>query len=718
MAEISEKLLVAIEVTQRRVEKQLDRIAKQAAKAAKGMEDDFSRANKRIVAGAGQAATALERINKTTGVDRGAFSGDRARDVAEFGRELDRLRARYNPLYAASKRYEAELDELNRALTVGAISADEHGAALNRLNGRYQAMTAQGAAATSVFRANRFETANVAAQLNDIGVQLAGGQSPFLIAVQQGTQLNQIFGAAGGLRGSLGLLAGAFGSLLNPISLATIGIIGLGGTAVQYFTSLISDGEKSEDTLERQTQLIEQVAEQWGGAVPALREYVDELRRARDVGQLSEATQAAINARFSELDTITTEAKTAVGAVISELVRAGQADSQIRALSDAFNETDRATQDLNTALLEGKDTTEAFERFSASLASLLSNDSVSASDTLSEAVYRLRDAYSAAADAARDLAGQGASAALGEKELPALGTIGPVLSGGGRLINEAELQDQRAQNTKSQTQIEAERAARSRGGGGRGGSVSEAEREREAVAKLIDELEFERSLIGLSALERERAVALRRAGSAATDEQRLKIAELVTAVEEETEAFKGAEEAAKFFKETLGGALLSIIPPIETGNRALDNLLNTLIQVVAQAALLGQGPLAGLIGGGGGLLSLFGFAKGGIASHGRPQPLPMFARGGVSRSAAIFGEAGPEAAVPLPDGRRIPVDLRVPAMPRQRSTSISMPVTIDARDANAPALARVNEQLREMQRNLPREIDNRINTRDVRGTRP
>lgn len=35
-----------------------------------------------------------------------------------------------------------------------------------------------------------------------------------------------------------------------------------------------------------------------------------------------------------------------------------------------------------------------------------------------------------------------------------------------------------------------------------------------------------------------------------------------------------------------------------------------------------------------------------------------FARGGISNQPAIFGEAGPEAAVPLPDGRTIPVTLK------------------------------------------------------------
>jgi len=52
------------------------------------------------------------------------------------------------------------------------------------------------------------------------------------------------------------------------------------------------------------------------------------------------------------------------------------------------------------------------------------------------------------------------------------------------------------------------------------------------------------------------------------------------------------------------------------------------------------------------------FADGGVAANGRRVNLPRFAGGGVSNTAAIFGEAGPEAAVPLPDGRSIPVTMK------------------------------------------------------------
>lgn len=59
--------------------------------------------------------------------------------------------------------------------------------------------------------------------------------------------------------------------------------------------------------------------------------------------------------------------------------------------------------------------------------------------------------------------------------------------------------------------------------------------------------------------------------------------------------------------------------------------------------------------------SLFGFADGGVMTPMGPMPLRTYAQGGVASSpqAAIFGEGSmPEAYVPLPDGRRIPVALQ------------------------------------------------------------
>jgi tape measure domain-containing protein len=62
-----------------------------------------------------------------------------------------------------------------------------------------------------------------------------------------------------------------------------------------------------------------------------------------------------------------------------------------------------------------------------------------------------------------------------------------------------------------------------------------------------------------------------------------------------------------------------------------------------------------------GLTSAFGFANGGIMTGDGPMPLRKYAAGGIASSPqlAMFGEGSmPEAYVPLPDGRRIPVAMK------------------------------------------------------------
>lgn len=109
----------------------------------------------------------------------------------------------------------------------------------------------------------RFETANVAAQFQDIAVQLQGGASPWTVALQQGTQLTQQLGQHG-VAGAVGLLGAAFTSLLNPVSLATIGIIALGGTAVQYATKAAGGVDDLDDRLKANADLVKSLKDAYG----------------------------------------------------------------------------------------------------------------------------------------------------------------------------------------------------------------------------------------------------------------------------------------------------------------------------------------------------------------------------------------------------------------------------------------------------------------------
>lgn len=100
-------------------------------------------------------------------------------------------------------------------------------------------------------------------QFNDIAMMLAAGQNPFMLMMQQGTQVTQIFSQmrASGL--SLRTVIGAsLVGMVNPANLATMAVIGLGAAAVQYFTDA---GE---------------AADSFGDAAEALKDNVDGLSRA------------------------------------------------------------------------------------------------------------------------------------------------------------------------------------------------------------------------------------------------------------------------------------------------------------------------------------------------------------------------------------------------------------------------------------------------------
>ena len=116
------------------------------------------------------------------------------------------------------------------------------------------------------------------------------------------------------------------------------------------------------------------------------------------------------------------------------------------------------------------------------------------------------------------------------------------------------------------------------------------------------------------------------------------------------ESQEQARELSDFLKGSMMDAFQSMIPAIETGNSALDKFLNTLIDAVLQATLLGKGPLAGIFGGGGGGLfsglgKLLGFDKGGYTgSGGKYEPAGVVHKGEyVFDQDAVRAAGGPAA---------------------------------------------------------------------------
>lgn len=135
----------------------------------------------------------------------------------------------------------------------------------------------------------------------------------------------------------------------------------------------------------------------------------------------------------------------------------------------------------------------------------------------------------------------------------------------------------------------------------------------DATRALIQELQHELSLVGLSAQEQEIANAQRRAGSDATDAQRAQIAQLISQRHAETAAIDAQRQAQdeltgamEYFGQEAVNGLMSVVSGADDAEDAMKRLAVSIADAVAQAALFGSGPLASVFGGGGVLNGIFG----------------------------------------------------------------------------------------------------------------
>ena len=174
---------------------------------------------------------------------------------------VDQLRAKYNPLYAASAQYEGTLREIAEAERLGAISAVQASAArkdaASTLAHASTMMTKYG----SAMKVAGHQAQNATYQIQDVFVTAEMGMSPMRIALQQGSQLSMVLNdmsrSAGGAKGVISGLGAAVGGMLNPVSLATMGVIAGGAALYQWASSASDASEEAERLTEKHKQLTE-----------------------------------------------------------------------------------------------------------------------------------------------------------------------------------------------------------------------------------------------------------------------------------------------------------------------------------------------------------------------------------------------------------------------------------------------------------------------------
>lgn len=308
---------------------------------------------------------------------------------------LERLLRQTVAGYGASQRFETALRTLQRAFDTGNISIERAEQSLIGLHQRYglmanatelaergqiglsaaaeranAAIAKQSSLASQAANSNRrlalaandntfggaFQTANLAAQFQDIGVTTAMGMSPLQIALQQGTQLSAVLNT---MERPVQGLAAAFMSVINPVSLVTIGVIAAGTALAQYFMSADEELNSLEAALKAHGEAIRALKDAYGEAASGVEEYLGlsrEMARAATIiagVQLRDRFREQIADLVNGGELVVRNAETIRQEIDRLKLQLGQAVEQgpYEALSKQLAEMERQFADVATGAL-------------------------------------------------------------------------------------------------------------------------------------------------------------------------------------------------------------------------------------------------------------------------------------------------------------------------------------------------------------------------------
>ena len=187
----------------------------------------------KMQAAAGKAASEAQKTDKALRNANGTFASS-AKVVERYGSEVRQLAAEFNPALNAVYKFQDAEERLSRAVALGVLSIEQKNSALDRV----RVQLASAAAAQNKFGqaaiTSGHHVANLGYQINDIGMMMALGQSPFALMTQQGPQVAQIFSDMTAKGQKIGpTIADAFSRMINPMTALTLVAIG-GATALVH----------------------------------------------------------------------------------------------------------------------------------------------------------------------------------------------------------------------------------------------------------------------------------------------------------------------------------------------------------------------------------------------------------------------------------------------------------------------------------------------------
>lgn len=774
----SDDLIISISTDLATVKRALNRLVSDVGQASSGIEKRFAATGKSI--NNSLTTSMQERINSMVGI--GTTAAKEWNGVlADQQKELDRLRAKYSPLFSTISNYKSAVADIRQAHAAGAISANEMASAIQRERQAALASTAAIKGRNAALKAtvttssgNSFNTANIAAQFQDIGVTAAMGMSPIQIALQQGTQLSAVLQQIKDSGQGVGQgLAAAFASVISPLSLVTIGVIAAGTAAFQYFSTIMSEGDKSAEVLKEQAALIAAVAERWGDAVPALRDYADQLKRAQDNADLTKGADIVNTNTLADVRKEVESTRATIADLVSQLQSAGEEADVIKNLQSAFNDFAKAAE-------EGKAQTEDVDRVQAALSAAINSTGIpalaefakyfstlsAAALTAADSVQKVNEVTSVATSRINDPrtwrgAGQqdsqfGADATIQGTQFP-LPDNGPTPE---RRPSDLDTDKNRGFGAPKRARAPKKTAS------------DRFAEDLQAVRDRTEALRQEMNLIGLSneaQVKRRTALDLEQKALADLREEARKKGEKdlesitlspdkIAAIEQESAAYARQSEALRKAQEeqqklnewnnVARDATRGFIDDLIHGESAadafagalsriadalLDDVLNSIFKVNS-AAGGGGGLLGGLLGLFGGGASRYAGLSGGLFSDGgftgpggKYQPAGIVHKGEVVWSQADVARAGGVGAVEaLRKGYANggPVGVSVPSVPSLRSMSaqsagvvVNFNPVVDNRGASVEAVVRQEKALAKMQGELQSRVEAAVRSAQKRNVK-
>ncbi len=307
-------------------------------------------------------------------VDNQSIRPDRAADIEAYGRSLDTLRARYNPLYQVTTQYKAVQAEIRNAHAIGAISTDEMTAALSRERqatlASIQAIKGRNAAMGGA-REGQFRRQNLGYQGFDIGQGLASGMPLGMIAAQQLPQIAQLYAGQGGVKAALGDVAGIARGVITTFGAMPLAILAAGGAAITFAKMTESSAKTADEAIENHTKTIRSIKGAYGEAATALDNYTSE-------SQIKLEAAARANLKIQQ-DTAAQAAKEfSITAGVLPARTGGASD--IKAQFQPFSE---AIRELRSSMAAGKPD---FDRFEKSVNAIAATDPKGLRETADELI--------------------------------------------------------------------------------------------------------------------------------------------------------------------------------------------------------------------------------------------------------------------------------------------------------------------------------------------